>query len=117
MEVRNDSSRLATGGHSQTLFLAELGNLATNVRPTAAHRCCNFVGVAGATEGLPNLSTKERRNLHAVPNPLLSALANGAGRRLTSGATVVKTNEAPTTGESRHCIMLACDGGAPKSPD
>lgn len=95
--------------YSQTLFLAELGNLATNVRSTAAHRCCNFGGLSGATEGLPNLSTKKRRNLHAVPHPLLSALANGAGRGLTSGAVVVETNEAPTTGESRHCIMLACD--------
>ena len=120
MEVRNDSSRLATGGHSQALFLAELGNLATNLLPTAARRCCNFGGIAGATEGLPDLPLKEGRDLHAVPYPLLSALANGAGRGLTSDAFVVKTNEAAATRKTWHCIMLACnvmlrrDGGAPR---
>ena len=57
---------------------------------------------------------KERRNIHAVSDPLLSALAIGAERELISSAVVVKTNEASTIGESRHRIMLACDGGAPR---
>ena len=74
----------------------------------------SYLPIPIGTEGLPNLSTKEKRNLHAVPNPLLDALANGAGRGLNSGAVVVKTNEAPAARESRHCIMLACDGGATK---
>ena len=114
LKIRNNSSRLATGGRSQTLFLAELSNLATKVRSNAPHLICNLGGIASAMESPPDLSTKEGRNLHAVPDPLLSALANRTGRKLTSGAIVAKANEAPTTREPRHYIILACDGGAPR---
>ena len=59
-----------------------------------------------------NLFTKERRNLHAVSNSLLSALASEAERRSIFNTVVAKADEASTIKKIRYCIMLACDSEA-----
>ena len=67
-----------------------------------------------ATEDLPDLSMKVSRNLHAVTNPFLSARTHSAERGLTSRAIIAEPNEAATARQTRYCIMLACDGEAPR---
>ena len=112
MKIRNNSSRLATDDHSQALFLAELSDLAADMRSNASHLIYNLGNIASAIKGPSNLFTKERRNLHAVSNLLFSALASEAGRRSISGTVVAKANEASTIRKIRYCIILACDNGA-----
>ena len=84
------------------------------MRSNAPHLIYNLGDIASAMKSLSNLFTKKRWNLHAVPDLLLSALASGAGRRPIFNTVVAKADEASTIRKIRHCIMLACDSGAPR---
>ena len=114
LKIRNNSNRLTTDDRSQILFLAELGNLAIKVRSNAPYLICNLGDIADTMKDPLNLFTKKDRNLHAVSNFLLSALASRIERELIFDAIVAKANEVSTTRESRHYIILACDSGAPR---
>ena len=89
-----------------------MNNLAIKIRSNASYLIYNLEDIASAIKNSSDLFTKKDRNLHAVSNSLLSALASRVKRKFISNVIVAKANEASTIRESRYYIILVYDNEA-----